>query len=92
MQKTIAVAELGDRLGAVLDDVVRAHVPYVLTRGGGPEGVLVPYDEFERFQRFRETEVLRRFDRLMDHMRTQNADVDDDEIAQDVAAARSEIR
>ncbi len=47
------------------------------------------YAESERFQRFQGTEILRRFDRLMDHMRAQNADVDDQELAQDVAAARS---
>ncbi len=91
MQKVIGVTELQRRFRAVFDDVVRRHIPYVLTRGSRPEAALIPYEEFLRFQELREQDVLARFDQLMARMAEQNAAVDEEEVAADVAAARAEL-
>jgi prevent-host-death family protein len=91
MQKIIGVTELQRRFRSVLDEVIGKQTPYVLTRGSRPEAVLIPYEDFLRFQEFQEAEVLRRFDRLVDRMASLNAQYSDEEVAQDVAAARNEI-
>jgi len=90
MHKIIGVTELQRRFRTVLDEVVRKHVPYVLTRGSRPEAVLIPYDEFMRFQEFQEQAVVARFDRLMARMTRQNAMYTEEEVAADIEAARSE--
>lgn len=91
MPKTVAVAELGERFLAVLDEVAADHVPYVVTREQRPEAVVVPYEEFQRYLRHSESEIVRRFDdaRARIHLRT--APFSEDEISADVEAARSEL-
>jgi prevent-host-death family protein len=91
MQKVIGVTELQRRFRAVFDEVVKQQVPYVLTRGSRPEAVLIPYEEFLHWQALQEQEVLARFDQLMARMADQNAAVDEEEVAADVAAARAEL-
>ncbi|MEW5985814.1 MAG: type II toxin-antitoxin system Phd/YefM family antitoxin [Chloroflexota bacterium] len=91
MQKVIGVTELQRRFRSIFDEVVQKSVPYVLTRGSRPEAVLVPYEEFIRFQEMQEQEVLSRFDRLLARMARQNAPISDDEVAADVEAARAEL-
>ena len=90
MPKTIGVNELQRSLRTVFDEVTEKHVPYVLTRDSHPEAALVPYEEFRRFQEFQETEVVSRFKDLLARMATQNAQFSDEEVAEDVAAARRE--
>jgi len=92
VNKTIAIAELERRLQAVLDSVIREHVPYVLTRDSHPEAALVPYDDYLRFQQLREKGILERFDRTQELMARLNADFSDEEVARDVAEARKERR
>lgn len=91
MHKTIGVPDLERRLRAVLEEVVQQQVPYVLTENSRPEAVLVPYDEFLRMQRFQEVRILARFDELLARMAERNAHYTEDEVAQDVAAARAEL-
>lgn len=91
MQKVIGVTELQRRFRTVFDEVAQNHIPYVLTRGSRPEAALIPYEEFLRFQELREQDVLTRFDQLVTRMAEQNADVSEEEVAADVAAARSEL-
>lgn len=91
MHKTIGVPDLERRLRAVLEDVIQQQVPYVLTENSRPEAVLVPYDEFLRMQRFQEGRVLARFDELLGRMADHNAKYTEDEVAQDIAAARAEL-
>lgn len=91
MHKTIGVPDLERRLRAVLEEVVQQQVPYVLTEDSRPEAVLVPYDEFLRMQRFQEARVLARFDELLARMEERNAQYTEDEVAQDVAAARADL-
>jgi len=91
MQRIIGVTELQRRFRSVFDEVAKNHVPYVLTRGSRPEAVLIPYQEFLRFQELREQDVLARFDQLMARMAEQNAAVSEEEVTADVAAARAEL-
>jgi prevent-host-death family protein len=90
MQRIIGVTELQRRFRAVFDEVAKKRVPYVLTRGSRPEAALIPYEEFVRFQALKEQDVLARFGALMTRMAEQNADITEEEVAADVAAARGE--
>ena len=88
MQKIIGVTELQRRFRAVFDEVAKKRVPYVLTRGSRPEAVLIPYEDFVRFQQVEESEVLERFDKVRARLANLNAGVSEAEVAADVAAAR----
>jgi prevent-host-death family protein len=90
MQEIIGVTELQRRFRSVFDRVSKENVPYVLTRGSRPEAALISYEDYLAFQELREKEVLARFDRLIARMVEQNAAIDEDEVAADVAAARAE--
>jgi prevent-host-death family protein len=91
MFRIIGVTELQRRFRSVFDQVARENIPYILTRGSRPEAALIPYEEFLRFQALQEREVLARFDRLGTRMAEQNAAIDEEEVATDVAAARAEL-
>jgi len=91
MQRIIGVTELQRRFRSVFDHVAKENVPYILTRGSRPEAALIPYQEFLRFQELREQEVLARFDQLAARMAEQNADIGEQKVAADVAAARAEL-
>ena len=91
MQKIIPVTDLQRRFRAVLDEVVERHIPYVLTRRSRPEAALVPYEDYLRFQELEERDVLRLFDRCRARLSLRNAEVSDEEVARDVARARSEL-
>jgi prevent-host-death family protein len=91
MHRTIRIPDLQQSFREVLEEVKNEHVPYVLTDDSRPEAVLVPYDEFLKFQRFRETEVLARFDELWARMEKQNAEISEEEIEDDIASARREL-
>jgi prevent-host-death family protein len=91
MGKTVAVAELGERFQAVLDEVAEDHLPYVVTRGQQPEAVLVPYAEFQRLMKNSDEVVLRRFDEARARIRARTAQFTEEEIAADVEAARAEL-
>ncbi len=90
-QKTLAVGDFDNHLDLVVQEVSRTHVPCVLTRGDHPEAALVAYDDFLRLQRMQKTEIFSRFDALLDRMRRQSANLSEDEVAADVAAARAEL-
>lgn len=91
MQKKVAVAELGERFRAVFDEVTEDHVEYVVTRGQKPEAILVPYEGFQRLLKHSDEEVLRRFDEVRARIRERTAGFSEEEIADDVAAARAEL-
>jgi len=91
MQKTVTVAELGDRFRTVFNEVTEDHIPYIVTRGQKPEAVLVPYEEFQRLLKRSDDEVLRRFDEVRARIRTRTSGFSEEEIAADVAAARAEL-
>lgn len=86
MQKTIAAAELRNHIDTVLKEVASEHTAYVLTADEKPQAAVVPYDEFRRFQAFQDSELRRRWDRLLDRMAKRNARYSEQEVADDVAA------
>jgi prevent-host-death family protein len=92
MNRIIGVTELQRRFRSVFDDVVKRGIPYVLTRGSRAEAVIIPYDDYERFQEFQERDVLDRFDRLVSRMVSQNADFSEEEVSADVEMAAREKR
>lgn len=89
MQRIIGVTELQRRFRPFFEDVVRKRIPLVLTRGSRPEAVLIPYEEYLRFQQMQESEVLARFDQVWARLAKVNAAVSDQELAADIEAARS---
>lgn len=90
MLKTIGLTELQRRFRAVLDEVARKHVPYVLTRGNRPEAALIPYEDFVRLRELQEGDTLARFDRLLARMAEQNKAYSEEEVDADIEAAQSE--
>ncbi len=92
MNKIVGVTELQRRFKSIFDEVVNRGVPYVLTRGSRPEAVLVPYEEFIRYQEFQEEEILNRFDRLAERMATQSESFSQEEVEADVRQSREEVR
>ena len=88
MQKIVGVTELQRRFRPFFEDVVRKHIPLVLTRGSRPEAVLIPYDDYLRFQQMQESEVLARFDQVWARLAQVNAAVTEDELRADIESAR----
>ena len=80
MPKIIGVTELQRRFHSVYDEVAHKHIPYVLTCRSRPEAVLIPYEEYLRFQALQEEDVLANFDRLMMRMAEQNAPFSEEEV------------
>jgi prevent-host-death family protein len=68
--------------------VVRKRTPLILTRGSRPKAVLIPYEDYLRYQQMQESEVLARFDKVWDRLAEVNAAFSEDEIAADIKAAR----
>lgn len=91
MHRTIKVGDLGQNFRTVFDELVREHIPLVLTQGNQPEAVLVPYEEFLKFQEFQEKKVLERFEELQQRMSERNARFSEDEVAADVREAKSTL-
>ncbi len=92
MQKIIGVTEFRRNFRSFFDEVVRKRVPLVLARGSRPEAVLIPYEDYLRFQQMQESEVLARFDRVWSRLAEVNAAYSEDEIAADIQAARSAVK
>ncbi len=90
MQQIVGVTELQRKFRSFFDQVVAKRTPLVLTRGSRPEAVLIPYEEYLRFQALRENEVLARFDQVWTRLSAVNAEFSDEEIAADIEAARAE--
>lgn len=88
MQKIIGVTELQRKFRPFFEGVVRKHTPLILTRGSRPEAVLIPYEDFLRYQQLQESEVLARFDKVWERLAEVNAEFSEDEIAADIKAAR----
>lgn len=90
MNKIIGVTELQRNFRRVFDEVAHDHVPYILTRDSRPEVVMLPYEEFIKYQQACEAEVMARFDRLLTKMKELNAEYSDDEIEADLREAGKE--
>ena len=88
MQMIVGVTELQRRFRSFIDQVVYKRTPIVLTRGSRPEAVLIPYEDYLRFQELQEVEVLARFDQVWERLDALNASYSDDEVSEDIQAAR----
>ena len=88
MQQIIGVTELQRRFRSFFDEVVRKRTPLILTRGSRPEAVLIPYEDYLRYQQMQEVEVLARFDKVWQRIAEANAAYGEDEISSDIQAAR----
>jgi prevent-host-death family protein len=88
MQKIIGVTELQRKFRPFFEGVVRKGTSLILTRGSRPEAVLIPYEDYLRFQQMQESEVLARFDKVWTRLAEVNAEFSEDEIAADIKAAR----
>jgi prevent-host-death family protein len=88
MQEIVGVTELQRRFRSFFDQVVQKNTPLILTRGSRPEAVMIPYQDYLRFQQIQESEVLARFDRVWEKLGELNAEYSDDEIAADIRTAR----
>lgn len=92
MDKIIGVTELQRKFRSVFDEVVRQHIPYILTRGSRPEAVLLPYDHYVRLIHADEAGVLKRFDALLDRMARANARYAEAEVEADLREATKLVR
>jgi len=92
MDRIIGVTELQRRFRSVFDEVAKKRTAYVLTRGSRPEAVLIPYDDYLRYQTMTEADVFERFDRVMDKMRLVNAGRSEEEVQADIKEAIREVR
>jgi len=88
MQQIIGVTELQRKFRSFFEDVVTKRTPLVLTRGSRPEAVLIPYEDYLRFQQMQESEVMARFDKVWNRLAELNAAVGDAELDADIKAAR----
>jgi prevent-host-death family protein len=88
LQQIIGVTELQRKFRSFFEGVVRKRIPLVLTRGSRPEAVLIPYEDYLRFQQMQESEVLARFDKVWDRLVELNASISDNELAADIQATR----
>jgi prevent-host-death family protein len=88
MQQIIGVTELQRKFRTFFDQVVRKRTPVILTRGSRPEAVLIPYEDYLRFQQMQESEVLAHFDKVWNRLSEVNAGYIDNEVAADIKAAR----
>lgn len=92
VQRIIGVTDLQRRFKNVFDEVAEEGVPYVLTRGSRPEAALVPYEEYRRLQELKEREVLFEVDRLLQRRWEASQELSEEEVAEDVRAARDQAR
>ena len=88
MQQIVGVTELQRRFRKFFDQVARKGTPIILTRGSRPEAVLIPYEDYLRFQQMQEQEVLARFDKVWGRLERLNRTYSEDEILADIEEAR----
>ena len=92
MNRIIGVTELQRRFKSVFDEVVNEQIPYILTRGSRPEAVLMPYEEYVRYQAITEENVKERFEEVLGKIRQATAGRSEEEIQADIEAAIREVR
>ena len=92
MDRIIGVTELQRRFKSVFDEVVNNQTPYILTRGSRPEAVLIPYEEYVRYQAITEENVRDRFEDVLEKIQQATAGRSEEEIQADIEATIREVR
>lgn len=92
MDRIIGVTELQRRFKSVFDEVVNKQIPYILTRGSRPEAVLIPYEEYVRYQNINEENLKERFEEVLGKIRQAVGERSEDEIQADIEATIREVR
>lgn len=87
-QRIVGVTELQRRFRKFFDQVVKQNTPIILTRGSRPEAALIPYEDYLRLQEMKESDVLARFDQVVDRLGKLNAEYSEEEITADIKEAR----
>ncbi len=87
-QRIVGVTELQRRFRKFFDQVAKQKMPIILTRGSRPEAALITYEDYLRLQEMKESDVLARFDQVLDRLGKLNAEYSEEEIAADIKAAR----
>lgn len=88
VERTIELSELSRRLDEIFEEIAERHTSYLLTSGAEPKAALVSIDDYQRLRALAESEVLPRFDRLLQRMAERNAVFSDEEVRDDVTLAR----
>ena len=88
MEKIIGVTELQRKFRPFFEGVVQKRIALILTKGSRPEAVLIPYEDYLRFQQLQEIEVLAGFDKVWNRLADLNAEFSEQEISRDIKAAR----
>ncbi len=89
MNRIIGVTELQRHFRDTIEDVIKNKVAYVLTRGSRPQAVIIPYEDYLKFQRLNDSQVLARFDLLLERMAELHRNVPDEETEADLEATRA---
>ncbi len=87
-QRIVGVTELQRRFRKFFDQVVKQNTPIILTRGSRPEAALIPYEDYLRLQEMKESDVLARFDQVVDRLGKLKAEYSEEEITADIKEAR----
>jgi prevent-host-death family protein len=87
-QRIVGVTELQRQFRKFFDQVAKQNTPIILTRGSRPEAALIPYEDYLRLQEMKESDVLARFDQVVDRLGKLNAEYSEEEIGADIKAAR----
>ncbi|HRJ44380.1 MAG: hypothetical protein KJZ86_23655, partial [Caldilineaceae bacterium] len=78
--------------GCVSSCTTDENTPYILTRDSQPKAALIPYAEYQRFQRLQNDELWREMDGLLERMTQRNNHFTDEEVAADIEDTIREVR
>lgn len=87
MQRFIGVTQLQRKFHSLFESVIRKRTIVIITRNSRPEAVLIPYEDYVRYQQMQESEVLARFNKVWDRLAEVNVEFSEEEIAADIKAA-----
>jgi prevent-host-death family protein len=87
MMKTTTAIKARQNLGQLLEEAFYQGDEFIIERAGKPMAVLVPVQEFKRWQEQREKDLG-----IFDEVRTQTGNVGSEKVEKDVEEALSEIR
>ena len=90
MDKTIDIQELQKDVDHVVDEVTRAHIPYILTRASQPLVVMMAYEDYQRL--ISRENAWAQFSQTWAELGVKNAQYSEEEIEADIKLAIREAR